>query len=203
MNFDNFELYLPKYLSADSEKDLFQALKDFPKNIDSRVYTSYLQDTSTIYQGDGLKNMYVSNFPETTIKKLQCIVLSNTCDIAVENIRSFPSQIVYAPILNLRKYENTIRQKTDKSDEQIDAHIQAIKQQRITQIFYLPAIEGKLEESLVFLDRINNCPNSLVDRDQLQNNRIFTLSDFGAYLFLFKISLHFTRIQDKVDRHSN
>ena len=85
---------------------------------------------------------------------------------------------------------------------QITDHINAIKKQEITQIFYLPKFDGKLEESIVFLDRVNNMPNTLIERDKISSNRIFTLSDYGAYLFLLKLSIHFTRVQDKVERKS-
>ena len=45
-------------------------------------------------------------------------------------------------------------------------------------------------------------PNTLIERDKINYNRIFTLSDYGAYLFLLKLSIHFTRVQDKVERKS-
>jgi hypothetical protein len=66
----------------------------------------------------------------------------------------------------------------------------------------LPKIEGKLDDSIVFFDRVCNFPNKLIVRQNLKSRRLFTLSDYGAYLFLFKLSIHFTRIQDKVDRRS-
>lgn len=68
------------------------------------------------------------------------------------------------------------------------------------QIFFLPKVFGKLEESIVFLDRINNCSNKTVSRVNIDNQRIFTLNDYGEYLFLLKLSIHFTRMKDKVDR---
>lgn len=199
---ETLKIYLPKFLSAESEKELFEGIKSFPENIDSRIYTSYLENSNYIYQGDGIKDMLVINLPEPLIKPTPSIILSNTCDIDIENQRMFPSQIVYAPILNLEKYIKTLLTKGNKSMDQIDAHVRSIKKQEITQIFYLPKLEGKLEESLVFLDRILNISNKFIPRDNLKNNRLFTLSDYGAYLFLLKLSIHFTRIKDKVERKS-
>ena len=200
MNFDEIRIYLPKFLSAESERELFKGLKDFPENIDDRLYTTYLTDTKIIYQGDGLNNLLVVNLPMSEIKPAPSIILSNTCDIDLQNERNFPSQIVYAPIFSLEKYKQTLLKKSKKSNEQIIDHINAIKKQEITQVFYLPKLEGKLEESIVFLDRVNNMPNNLIERDKITSNRIFTLSDYGAYLFLLKLSIHFTRVQDKVER---
>ena len=77
MNFDDIQIYLPKYLSSESSKELFEGLKDFP---DSRLYTSYLQD-KIIYQGDGLMNMLAVNLPNIDLKPINGLVLSNTCDM--------------------------------------------------------------------------------------------------------------------------
>ncbi|URW79090.1 hypothetical protein [Xiashengella succiniciproducens] len=202
MNLDEIKIYLPKFLSAESDRELFKGLKDFPDNIDERLYTTYLHDTKIIYQGDGLNNLLVVNLPKSEIKPVPGIILSNTCDIDLQNERNFPSQIVYAPIFSLEKYRQTLLNNSKKTKEQITDHINAIKKQEITQIFYLPKFDGKLEESIVFLDRVNNMPNTLIERDKISSNRIFTLSDYGAYLFLLKLSIHFTRVQDKVERKS-
>lgn len=200
MNLDEIKIYLPKFLSAESDRELFKGLKDFPDNIDERLYTTYLQDNKIIYQGDGLKNLLVVNLPKSEIKPVPGIILSTTCDIDLQNERNFPSQIVYAPIFSLEKYRQALLNNSKKSIEQITDHINAIKKQQITQIFYLPKFDGKIEESIVFLDRVNNMPNTLIERDKITSNRIFTLSDYGAYLFLLKLSIHFTRVQDKVER---
>ncbi|HEX2936153.1 MAG TPA: hypothetical protein VHO72_12445 [Bacteroidales bacterium] len=202
MNLDEIKIYLPKFLSAESDRELFKGLKDFPDNIDDRLYTTYLHDTKIIYQGDGLNNLLVVNLPKSEIKPVPGIILSNTCDIDLQNERNFPSQIVYAPIFSLEKYRQTLLNNSKKAKEQITDHINAIKRQEITQIFYLPKYDGKLEESIVFLDRVNNMPNTLIERDKISSNRIFTLSDYGAYLFLLKLSIHFTRVQDKIERKS-
>lgn len=201
MIFEDIKLYLPKYLSSESDKELFEGLKDFPANLDSRMYTTFLQDEKTIFQGDALSNLSIFNLPSTELKNGNCIVLSNTCDIDLNNTRFIPSQIVYAPILNLNKYRNKLLEIGFKP-EQVNSHINSIKKQEITQVFYLPSIDNIFEESLVYLDRVINCPNNMIDREQLPENRIFSLSDYGAFLFLFKLSIHFTRIKDRVERRS-
>lgn len=200
MIIDELKDYLPKFLSSGSERDLFEGLKDFPNNLDSRIYTSALKHSPIIFQGDGMREMQVINLPDETIKKANSIVISNTCDIDSFNKRSFPSQIIYAPIFNLSKYYETLLKNSKGGKSKIDEHIKAIKKQRITQIFYLPEINGVIEESLVFLDRLNNCKRDYIKDNNITAQRLFTLSDFGAYLFVLKLSIHFSRIQDKVDR---
>ncbi|MEM9858464.1 MAG: hypothetical protein AAF843_13965 [Bacteroidota bacterium] len=200
MNLDDLKIYLPKYLSAESEKQLFDSLKDFPSNIDQRLYTNHLENEPIIFQGDGLRNLLAINLPSTETKVVSGMVISNTCDIDPVNKRNFPSQIVYAPIIDLGKYSNSLR--SQLPEEKVSGHLAAIRKQYITQIFYLPPILNKLKESIVFLDRLHNVGSNKYDRSELNLSRIFSLSNYGNYLFLFKLSLHFTRIQDKVDRKS-
>jgi hypothetical protein len=202
MNLEDFKLYLPKFLSVESNKELFDSLKDFPHNIDSRIYTHYLSDSDIIYQGDGIKDMLFVNLPNPDIKPVPSMILSNTCDIDLANERNFPSQVVYAPIFNLKKYQEALNMNSKKAKEQIDSHIHSIKNQEITQIFYLPKVEDKIDDSIVFFDRVCNFPNKLISRENIKEKRLFTLSDYGSYLFILKLSIHFTRIQDKVERKS-
>ncbi len=136
MNLEELRIYLPKFLSAESEKELFEGLKDFPTNINSRFYASKFSQEDVIYQGDGIKNMLVINLPDTKVKTTNCMVFSNTCDIDFENLRFFTSQIVYAPIFNLEKYRQMLIVAGNKTSEQLEAHINSIKEQKITQLFY-------------------------------------------------------------------
>lgn len=77
-----------------------------------------------------MNSLLVVNLPQPEIKPAPCIVLSNTCDIDLQNHRNFPSQIVYAPISNLGKYTQTLQNNSKKSKEQIADHIKAIKKTR-------------------------------------------------------------------------
>ena len=200
MNLDDIQIYLPKYLSLESSKELFEGLKDFPENIDSRLYTTYLND-EIIYQGDGLRKMLAINLPDISLKSVDGMVLSNTCDIEQSNKRPFPSQIVYSPIINLERYKAGLVS-TIGNEERVNNHILEIRKQKITQIFFLPRFGGVLDESIIFLDRIFNIANDYIERSTISSTRIFSLSDYGNYLFLLKLSIHFTRIQDRVDRKS-
>jgi len=203
MNIEEIKTYLPKYLSPQSNDELFDGLKDFPYNLDSRFYTTALKSHNILFQGDGLEDLMVINLPDSKISNAKCIIISNTCDTDLENSRMIPINLIYAPIIELNKYINLITKFSNKSQDQIKAHIESIKQQKITQILYLPQIENVIKESIVFLDKINNINNSYIDRTGLSKQRIFTLSNYGFYVFLLKISIHFTRIRENVDRVSS
>lgn len=195
---DELRTFLPKYLSADSTKELLDLFKDFPENINDRFYSQFLKDEDIIFQGDGLQNIPVIELPKTDVKYSKCIVLSNTCDIDLTNKRFFPSSICYAPIISVTKYYNLLVNKSNKPEAYIKSHIEDIRKQKITQILYLPKGSGLNDESIVFLDKINNISNNHIDRKI--SNRLFILSDYGLYILLLKISIHFTRIQEKIDR---
>jgi len=126
------------------------------------------------------------------------MVLSNSCDINPSNERMFDASLCYVPIFSLPAYLAAL--KREFAEERVVAHEHDLRSQSITQIFFLPQ-GGKLaNDAIVFLDRIVSVANDTVDRNNLLASRLFTLSDFGAWLFTLKLSIHLCRIRDKVDR---
>jgi hypothetical protein len=205
--FEEIKKYLPQYLSSTAQQELFKELDQFPDNIDQRIYTSQLANQENLFQGDGVQNLLYINLPETVIKKVPGLILSNTCDIDPTNKRFMPMRIVYTPIIDLAKYEKSlIENHVDtgkKPIQSINSHVAKIRKQHISHIFYLPN-GGKLEhDSIIFFDRLNNCPLDSIESQSIPERRIFSLSDYGFYLFLFKLSVHFTRIRDGVSRSTH
>jgi hypothetical protein len=197
---DDIRIYLPKYLSEESTKELIKNIGEFPDNISNSLYTHTLNN-DTIFQGDGLKSLKIINLPDTKIGEAPSVILSNTCDIEPSNKRPFPSQVCYAPIFRLKKYIENLKQANFYTGQSLNQHIERLKQQHITQILYLPIGCGLEYEGIVFLDRINNCQNRSISRDNLKQNRLFSLSNYGYYLLLTKLSIHFSRLQEKIDRN--
>lgn len=204
IEFEDLKKYLPQYLSEESLKVLFKELDGFPNNFDKRVYTTRLNSERNIFQGDGISELPYLHLPSPEIKPLLAMVLSNTCDLDQTNNRLAQLRMVYAPIINLNKYENILLKEHvytgKKTPESINSHISDIKNQYVSHIFFLPKGGTLEEDSIVFLDRVNNCPSNLIDSESIISRRLFTLSDYGFYVFLFKISIHFTRIREGVPR---
>jgi len=199
-SYEDIYQFLPRYLCEDSQEALRKELEKFTKGAISRsLYTNRLLNEKIIFQGDALDGMLIVRLPDPKIQTAKAIILSNTCDIDLNNERQFDSMIVYTPIFDLGKYQESLS-KNQVSESRIKDHIAAIRQQLITQIFHLPAGGFLKDEGIIFLDRVCSCVNSTIDRSTIKNKRLFTLSDFGHYLFLFKLSLHFTRLTSKVDR---
>ncbi|MGO9410399.1 MAG: hypothetical protein ACLQCB_06550, partial [Spirochaetia bacterium] len=89
IDFDDVRLFLPKYLSPETEERLFADLIGYPENIDSRMYGFIGKSESVLYQGDGLSSMPVTILPSKETRDLPCIVISNTCDIDPENEKKY------------------------------------------------------------------------------------------------------------------
>lgn len=107
--------------------------------------------------------------------------------------------LIYAPIVKLKKLVSLLEE-NGIENAIIEDILISITKQYITQIFYLPIGYGIEDESIVFLDRINNC-NNFLEGKKINDIRLFCLSDYGFYLLLFKLSVHMTRIQEKIDRN--
>lgn len=197
---EDVKLFLPKYLSDSQVKSLFENLKNFPNNIENKFYGSY-HEKGIIFQGDILKGFTIANLKKKVFyENIPVVILSNTCDIDVNNVRMFDSSICYSPILTLQSYAQMLLREKLKDETSIQNHVENIKKQRITQIIYLPK-GGKLpEDCIAFLDRINHIDSSEIDRGKLDESRLAVMSNYGFYIFLTKLSIHFTRIQEKIDR---
>ena len=64
------------------------------------------------------------------------------------------------------------------------------------------AVEFMKEDSIIYFDQINHCVNTEEISADLNSRRLFTLSQYGHYLFLLKLSIHFTRLTESIARSS-
>ena len=190
-SFEDIKKYLPQYLSDSDAKQLFSALKDFPNNIDERFYNSYNLDDNILYQGDCLKDIPAFYLPDTRSKLSQSMAISN-------NKRLWNTRILFSQIILLEKLEKALYQKFSK--DRISNYISSLKKQQITNAFYLPKSKN-LDEAIVFFDYTNSFDINFVDRESLKEKRLVSLSNYGFYILLLKLSIHFTRIQEKVQRN--
>jgi hypothetical protein len=199
IDFDEIKKYLPKYLSPEATEKLFQDLKDFPENIHKRLYGDVLENENDVFQGDGIVDLPVVNLPDEIVRNGKVMILSNTCDISLDNKRIFFPRIMYCPILRLSKFIEMLR-KRGITNERINQFVNVIKKQEVSSIFYLPQ-GGNLEEDYIaILENVNNCDIKVIQKEEIKKRRLFSLSNYGFYLFLFKLSIHFTRIREAVER---
>lgn len=135
MEAEDIDRFLPKFLSAKDSKELQLAVSDMLAGGTKSYYTSRLKDKPVLFQGDGVDGLPYFELPRTEVKSRPAMVLSNTCDVDPENPRDFPPRILYAPIIPVSAYRAGLLRTTGKTEAQVDAHLQAIRNQHVTQVF--------------------------------------------------------------------
>ena len=193
------ELALPKYLSEDKIENLFNQLRDFPNNM-GNVYSSYPPDFWM--QGDGFKNIDFTYYFNGKYELTTCdsMLISNTCDASTDNTREFYTpQLLFAPIFDLNTYRQALLTKFDIA--KVNTHIDAIKKQKITSFFYIPP-QHNTEDKFARFDCAFSISLYEISKikDKMLKNRLFSFSNYGFYVLLFKISIHFTRVLERIDR---
>lgn len=202
MSFDLFEdikIYLPKYLSDEQQEHLFNELKAFPANLDSRFFTDLLRNEPVLYQGDGYSSVVFPDFESKEFRSVKGFLMSNTCDSHLGNKRMFEPFVSLAPIFSLSKWEEKLL--AEFPPQSVQSHLDSVRSQKVSQFFYLPANAG-LEERFVRFDCVFSLPINEEQQKALLVGRLFTLSNYGFYMLLMKLGIHLTRVQEKVDRDS-
>lgn len=199
---DTLQVYLPQYLSEFDQQKLVEHLKQFTDNPLNPSFFGFVDSSlkDSLLQGDALlKGLLEFHSNDEKRKDAPGMILSNTCDISLGNTRPFPLNMAYAPIFNLEKYEKLLEEK--KGQGYAESVIASIRKQHTTTYFYLPANSGLGYEGFVHFDKITNSKNNDAFYTSCLKNRIFSLSQFDHYLLLFKLSIHFTRLQEGITRH--
>lgn len=204
ITFESLNEHIPYYLTQGQKEGLIKALKAF---IDDKVTKSYYLNRylTELLQGDAWTKLKIRNFDTGETGSILGIILSNSCDIASENIRDFPVNITFAPLIPLSKYAELLK-RNKLHTMAIDQKIRAIKRQGITSMFFLPAGGGLYEsgcalkeDHIALFDDIYTMPLTVFESEK-EKSKVLTLSDFGFYLFIFKLSIHFCRFQENLQR---
>ena len=180
----------------------WESMKKLPLYDYSKFYTTYPDYANIITQGDVIGSLSTIKLPDPTVYPATGIILSNTCDIAPENKRKFSSRIIYAPLLVLEAYIDLLKSAEDEqgnkeySDKQIGSHIDDLRNQKVSQVFYLPKDELLSKEALIFFDTLCSTTNESVKRDDLSEKRLLSLSAYGWHIFLEKLAHFFTKMSD-------
>lgn len=184
----DIQKYLPQYLSNDAKEALKNSLDNFPNNLENMIMTEdvFNEYKSKLLQSDIVecKNIYDG-------RNAKVMIISNSCDNSSENKRNFPICVSFVVILSLEKMERTFK-KNGKDEQSINSQIDAIKKQQVTNMFYLP------DDTVALLDRTMHLDYSKFSEAMI--NKIASLSNYGFYAFLFKLSYHFTRLREGTQR---
>lgn len=207
---DYFEKILPAYLVESDKGRLKEALRQFTieergKEVDySNFYRSY--DHAYFMQSDLIKEIRVSQWNEESAEFTKgytdAIIISNTCDISFDNKHDVNTkQCLFAPLIDFNEYLSDL-EAAGYSKEKISSFSQIVKAQLRTNIFYLPIYYKENKEYIVLLDNVFWFPTAELNSyiDKIDDNRTTSLTHFGFYLFILKLSYHLCRLPEQCDR---
>lgn len=188
----------------DSHKDQCkQYFKQIHKGLGDWFYSRSI--SPDMYQGDVVNKLDVVYFQIRDdsqelqiIEDLPCMLLSNTCDMALEG-KSREQYISVASIFSFQEFGQQGRLQ-EYSVNGWENFLKDIKMNRITNILYIPE-KTPLKASVIFLDRICSIdPHILKARlGKNKSRRILSLSQVGFYFFLIKLTYHFARYEDRTE----
>ncbi len=202
--------YLPEYLLETGKGRIKEGLSQFIDPVErgkEKVYENfYLQmQKDHFMQGDLFHSIKTIEWKDESedycSKYTPAMLVSNSCDVAIENERLIDKEALFAPVINLKEYFEELK-KAGKSDEQIKTIYSKLKQQEYSNLFYLPADPITTSEYIVFLDNIWWFPATEVHKKfaKIKEERFLSLTDWAFYLFISKISFHFCRVPEEKER---
>ena len=203
MTFDaeSLQQQMPYYLSAEDRRVLVKELEAIASGgTAGYILGDYHDFNDTMLQGDGWGGFELFHDETGERRSIRGLVLSNSCDVDPKNPRAAPARIIFAPLVKLSVYEDLLN-KSRIDAQKIKDKVDAIKAQKTTNMFFLPA-GGPLEDDhVVHFDHAHSMPVA-THTDSPKKEKLFTLSNTGFYMLVFKLSVHFCRLQEKVNRKS-
>lgn len=193
-NIEEIARHLPPYLLPKQREQLFTELRSFPEKANYFLNRNVHPDE--VLQGDGWGSLHYFEASTGKEQNAKGLILSNSCDVARDNQRTMPVRVLFSPLLRLDLYIKLIAEL--KGPQAAQGVMDAIRAQKITSIFYLPACDQLPFESIAVLDNVVSIPLDMF----FSNNpgKFFCLSQLGFYLFVIKLSIHLTRFQEGIAR---
>lgn len=187
--------FLPAYLSTNEYANLIAELKNYPNN--KSLYLTGAQDVekSEVWQGDCWSGIPIQNINSGEQQKITCTVISNSCDIDTNNERLSDRWITVTPTVPTKSYEQSLL--TIHTPEQVRGHIEGIRNQKASDRIYFHQTALN-EDRVALLDQSYSIPLHIFQQNA--RSRIFRLNNAGFYILLLKLSIHFTRMQEKIHR---
>ena len=191
---------IPYYLTAEDQKVLLDELTAISRGGTGEYILGEYRDSfkEVMLQGDGWRGFQLFLFETGERRSVRGIVLSNSCDVDPANPRDFPARVIFAPLVKLAAFK-ALLEGSGISAERVAAKIAAIKAQKTSNIFYLPACGVLQEDYIVRFDDAHNMP-AAAHADSEGREKLFTLSNTGFYMLVLKLSVHFCRLHEKVNR---
>jgi hypothetical protein len=200
LDLESLQQQIPYYLTAEDRQVLVDELKAISKGGTANYLLSPYNDAfrNDMLQGDGWRAFQLFVFDTGERRRVQGLVLSNSCDVEPGNARDIPARVIFAPLVKLSVYEGLLRG-SGIDPQRIDEKIASIKAQKTTNMFFLPAGGPLADDHVVRLDDAHSMPAAMHAKSE-GREKLFTLSNTGFYMLVLKLSVHFCRLHEKVNR---
>lgn len=191
---------IPFYLTAEDQKILLAELTAISGSGKVEYLLGAYRDSlkDVMLQGDGWRGFQLLLFETGERRSVRGIVLSNSCDVDPDNPRDVPARVIFVPLVRLAAFK-AILDVSGIGAERVAAKLAAIKAQRTSNIFYLRAGGALKEDYVARFDDVHNMPVAAHAKSE-DREKLFTLSNVGFYMLVLKLSVHFCRLQEKVNR---
>lgn len=188
---------LPAYLTAADQAAITSGLRDFTERQELAAFYYSTRDPEPL-QGDVWGRIDVFNFSTGERKRVRALLVSNSCDISAANERYLPPKVTVATVITLGAYQQLLLSNGISNQRVID-HLKQVRAQAVTQLFYLPEGAAMVGEHVALLQDLHSLPTKAI-AEEPPKPRLASLSQCAFYLLLFKLSVHFCRFLEGVDR---
>lgn len=192
--------HIPRYLSVEDQRVLVAELNAISRGGDAEYVLSQYNDEfdCQVLQGDGWRGFIIFSYDTGEKRSIPGLVLSNSCDVNPENPRDLPTKVIFAPLAKFANYVGLLEE-SGIDRERIAAKVESIKAQKTTNMFFLPAGAFLTHDYVIRLDEAQSMPIS-VHAENPERKKLFTLTNTGFYMLVLKLSIHFCRLHERVNR---
>lgn len=200
LDIESLQQQIPYYLTSKDRQVLVDELRAISRGGTADYFLSQYRDAfkSDMLQGDGWRGFQLFMFDTGDRRSVRGLVISNSCDVDLNNRRDFPARVIFAPLVKLAAYEAALQQSGVKQ-RQIDGKLAAIRAQKTSSIFFLPSGGPLADDHVVRLDDAHSMPVAAHSAAK-DRTKLFTLSNTGFYMLVLKLSIHFCRLHEKANR---
>lgn len=190
---------MPAGLAASDLRELYVDLQRIESGTRFRYYSPH--EFPFLLQGDSFSGApyIIVTVDELTARKTSVVLLSNTCDVSVDNERKEPAYVSVAPLIRVSRWRNALAQ-LGVSKYSVEETLRQARLHKVSSLFVLQPGFGIEEESLVAFNQVQSMPIARFDGAKPQ--RLATLSQAAFWLLTVKLSIHFCRTQEGVSRQA-
>ena len=146
---------------------------------------------------DRLQGDFFGEFPvvylkpdgSTASRKQTVMLINNTCDLP----HGRSSFVTVAPAFDFARYLQ--RQQGKKSADAMMNHIRDLRHNQISELLYVPGVQGFDEGVIVRLDMMCSVAAEILDEAVCRDRRVASFSQNGFYVLLTKLIHHLGRME--------